>query len=154
MLFAVVVLTSAGKGRIGLECFRGIVNDPRLRGIPLILETPSAHDDSDEAVAMYRSEIALLRGLVVEAGRSISSSLPRATTTAATFKAKAACGEVVAKMALKRSRTDSATTARGKGRPAKPGGDALESNLAPTQSVHETSSRSGRAKARKAGHTA
>ena len=29
-----------GKGKIGLEAFRCIVNDPRLRGIPMILETP------------------------------------------------------------------------------------------------------------------
>ena len=52
-----------GKGRIGLECFRWIVNDPRLRGIPMILETPSDHDDLDAAIAAYRAEIALLRSL-------------------------------------------------------------------------------------------
>lgn len=29
-----------GKGKIGLNAFRCLVNDPRLRGIPMILETP------------------------------------------------------------------------------------------------------------------
>jgi deoxyribonuclease-4 len=31
---------SLGEGRLGLECFRLLVNDPRLEEIPLILETP------------------------------------------------------------------------------------------------------------------
>jgi AP endonuclease-1 len=30
-----------GKGKIGLQAFRCVVNDPRLRGIPMILETPA-----------------------------------------------------------------------------------------------------------------
>lgn len=48
--------TSIGKGKIGLETFRLIMNDPRFDEIPLILETP----DSD----LWAEEIALLYGLM------------------------------------------------------------------------------------------
>ena len=33
-----------GKGAIGLEAFRCLVTDPRLRGLPMILETPKDND--------------------------------------------------------------------------------------------------------------
>jgi deoxyribonuclease-4 len=36
-----------GKGRIGLDGFRRIVNHPKLKNIPLILETPKAGEDDD-----------------------------------------------------------------------------------------------------------
>ena len=49
---------SIGKGRIGLETFGLIMNDPRFDEIPLILETP----DSD----LWAEEIALLYGLMEE----------------------------------------------------------------------------------------
>jgi deoxyribonuclease-4 len=42
-----------GKGEIGLECFKAIMNEERLFGIPLILETP-------ESESGWESEISLL----------------------------------------------------------------------------------------------
>ncbi|CAG8478328.1 5615_t:CDS:2 [Acaulospora colombiana] len=47
-----------GKGYLGLEPFRLIMNDNRLDGIPLILETPVSQDDE------YKKEIELLYELV------------------------------------------------------------------------------------------
>ena len=44
-----------GEGKIGLEAFRLIMNDPRFEGIPLILETPESE--------RWAEEIALLTGL-------------------------------------------------------------------------------------------
>lgn len=46
-----------GKGKIGIEGFRNLVRDPRLRGVPMVLETPALHPD------VYKEEIALLRSL-------------------------------------------------------------------------------------------
>ena len=46
-----------GKGTLGVEPFRRIMNDPRFDGIPLILETPED--------ALWPEEIKLLRSLVV-----------------------------------------------------------------------------------------
>jgi deoxyribonuclease IV len=37
-----------GAGKMGLEPFRAIVNDPRLRGLPMILETPKGTDDGED----------------------------------------------------------------------------------------------------------
>jgi hypothetical protein len=68
-----------GKGCVGLEAFRFIMNDCRLDGIPLILETPADSDDNDLAVAGYRRELLLLRSLVgtlPAAGSSPGSSSP------------------------------------------------------------------------------
>ncbi len=48
-----------GKGFIGLEGFRNIVNDRRLKNIPLILETPKG-DDLKEDI----ENLKILRGLV------------------------------------------------------------------------------------------
>ncbi len=45
-----------GKGRIGLEAFRRIVNHPKLRDLPFYLETPCD-------LQGYKEEIALLRSL-------------------------------------------------------------------------------------------
>ncbi|MBO7483289.1 MAG: deoxyribonuclease IV [Kiritimatiellae bacterium] len=45
-----------GKGRIGLDAFRRIVNHPRLRDLPFYLETPCD-------LQGYKEEIALLKGL-------------------------------------------------------------------------------------------
>jgi endonuclease IV len=45
-----------GKGEIGLECFRTILNDPRFENIPLVLETEGPWD----------VEINLLRSLIRE----------------------------------------------------------------------------------------
>ena len=43
-----------GKGTLGLETFRKIVNHPQLKGKPMILETPNTLEE-------YANEIALLR---------------------------------------------------------------------------------------------
>jgi deoxyribonuclease-4 len=45
-----------GKGKIGLEAFRRIVNHPSLRDLPFYLETPCD-------LQGYKEEIALLKGL-------------------------------------------------------------------------------------------
>lgn len=51
-----------GKGTIGLDAFRCLVTDPRLRGIPMIIETPK---DSDFVTADRRN-LETLRGLAEE----------------------------------------------------------------------------------------
>jgi len=48
-----------GRGRIGLECFRLVMNDPRFREVPKILETPKEED----GLPMDRVNLALLRAL-------------------------------------------------------------------------------------------
>jgi deoxyribonuclease-4 len=48
-----------GKGHIGLEGFRHVVNDPRLAGLPGLLETPKAEDLAED-----RENLAVLRALV------------------------------------------------------------------------------------------
>jgi deoxyribonuclease-4 len=50
-----------GQGHLGLEPFRLLVNDPRFRNHPLILETPKEEDDGDDMDAV---NLATLRGLV------------------------------------------------------------------------------------------
>jgi len=49
-----------GDGRMGLEPFRCLVNDPALRGIPMILETPK----DDDFVKADRRNLARLRRLL------------------------------------------------------------------------------------------
>lgn len=48
-----------GRGQIGLEGFRNIVNDKRLSKIPMILETPKGEDLKEDI-----ENLAILRGLV------------------------------------------------------------------------------------------
>jgi deoxyribonuclease-4 len=48
-----------GKGHIGIEAFRNIVNDKRLKNIPLILETPKEDDLKDDI-----ENLRILRSLV------------------------------------------------------------------------------------------
>ncbi len=50
-----------GRGHIGLEPFRWIVNDPRFQKTPMILETPKEDADGNE---MDPVNLATLRGLV------------------------------------------------------------------------------------------
>jgi deoxyribonuclease-4 len=50
-----------GKGQVGLEPFRFIVNDPRFAKLPMILETPKEADDNDD---MDTINLAVLRGLL------------------------------------------------------------------------------------------
>ena len=53
------VLEHIGKGRIGLEGFRFMMNDERFADIPKILETPK-----DKEMTEDRMNLATLRGLV------------------------------------------------------------------------------------------
>ena len=46
-----------GEGTLGLETFRAVVTNPRLEGLPMVLETPQTSLDG------WAAEIALLRGL-------------------------------------------------------------------------------------------
>lgn len=46
-----------GEGYLGIETFRNIVNNPRIKHLPFILETPNELDG-------YKNEIELLKGLV------------------------------------------------------------------------------------------
>jgi len=50
-----------GKGCLGLEAFRCLLNDPRLRGLPMVLETPKG-DDLREDVENLERLRALLPG--------------------------------------------------------------------------------------------
>lgn len=43
-----------GAGMIGIEPFRFILNDPRFRGLPMILETPKGIEDGEELDARNR----------------------------------------------------------------------------------------------------
>ncbi len=51
-----------GEGEIGLEPFRWMLNEPRLRGVPMILETPIGDDGEGHA-----RDLATLRGLIEKA---------------------------------------------------------------------------------------
>ena len=53
----------AGRGQLGLATFRRILNDPRLRGIPMVVETPGPLEE-------WKKEIELLRGLLVPPARA------------------------------------------------------------------------------------
>jgi deoxyribonuclease-4 len=50
-----------GRGQLGLEPFRLLVNDPRFRNRPMVLETPKEEDDNNDMDAV---NLATLRGLV------------------------------------------------------------------------------------------
>ncbi|HEY6008957.1 MAG TPA: deoxyribonuclease IV [Geobacteraceae bacterium] len=52
-----------GRGAMGLEPFRLLVNDPRFASVPKILETPKGEDDEFD-----RMNLATLRGLVKKDG--------------------------------------------------------------------------------------
>jgi deoxyribonuclease IV len=49
-----------GKGMLGLDCFRFIMNDPRFRSVPKLMETPKTLGGRD----MDPVNLAILRGLV------------------------------------------------------------------------------------------
>lgn len=53
-----------GEGCIGLEGFRHLLNDPRLDGLPGLLETPKSDDLREDA-----QNLAVLRSLIVGEGR-------------------------------------------------------------------------------------
>jgi len=54
-----------GEGRLGLAAFRSLLNDPRLRRVPMILETPKDED----FIAADRRNLARLRRLLNGRGR-------------------------------------------------------------------------------------
>jgi deoxyribonuclease-4 len=47
----------AGEGHLGLPTFRRLLNDARLRGVPMVVETPGP-------LAAWKKELKLLRGLI------------------------------------------------------------------------------------------
>ncbi len=51
-----------GKGMLGLDCFRFVMNDPRFRSVPKLMETPKTLDGRD----MDPVNLTILRGLVYE----------------------------------------------------------------------------------------
>jgi deoxyribonuclease IV len=56
-----------GEGCLGLEPFRRILNDPRFRGLPMLLETPKEEGRSPTRIALDRFDqrnLETLRGLV------------------------------------------------------------------------------------------
>ncbi len=52
-----------GKGKIGIEAFRCLMNDPRFEGVPMLLETPKGEDCAEDRV-----NLALLRSLIGSRG--------------------------------------------------------------------------------------
>ena len=63
--------THIGEGFLGLEPFRRIVNDPRFRGLPMLLETPKEESRSPTKVALDRLDernLGILRALVRAGG--------------------------------------------------------------------------------------
>jgi deoxyribonuclease IV len=50
-----------GRGKLGLEPFRFVVNDPRFRALPMILETPKGEDES--GLDLDAVNLGVLRGL-------------------------------------------------------------------------------------------
>jgi deoxyribonuclease IV len=53
-----------GKGTLGIDFFRLIMNDPRFRNVPKIIETPKFHEGED----MDPVNLGLLRELVIHGG--------------------------------------------------------------------------------------
>jgi deoxyribonuclease-4 len=50
-----------GRGKLGLDPFRFVVNDPRFRALPMILETPKGEDESGQDLDAVN--LGVLRGL-------------------------------------------------------------------------------------------
>ena len=50
-----------GKGHIGINAFRNIMNDDRFKDIPMVLETPLCEKRGEE---IYKHEIKLLYSLI------------------------------------------------------------------------------------------
>jgi deoxyribonuclease IV len=60
----------AGEGHLGLGTYRRLLNDARLRDVPMVLETPGP-------LAEWKKELDLLRGLVGRARPSRTTQRPR-----------------------------------------------------------------------------
>lgn len=63
-----------GQGKIGRRGFEHVVNDPRLRHIPMILETPKGEDD--RGMDLDRANLKMLRSLV-RSGATASGRVAR-----------------------------------------------------------------------------
>jgi endonuclease IV len=63
-----------GKGKIGREAFRLFMNHPRLRGIPLILETPKENAQGVMTPAQDRANLAALRRMAGATARAGSTA--------------------------------------------------------------------------------
>ena len=59
-----------GEGRLGLAPFRRLLNDPRLRRVPMILETPK----DDDFITADRRNLTRLRRLLN--GRHVQGEAP------------------------------------------------------------------------------
>jgi deoxyribonuclease-4 len=60
-----------GRGSVGIEAFRRLVNDRRFDGLPMLLETPKTEGRSPTIVAidpLDENNLNVLRGLIGEAG--------------------------------------------------------------------------------------
>jgi deoxyribonuclease-4 len=57
--------THIGQGNIGVEGFRLLVNDPRFREVPMILETPKGKDMAEDV-----ENLAVLRSLIEDTARA------------------------------------------------------------------------------------
>jgi deoxyribonuclease-4 len=58
-----------GRGHVGIEPFRRLVNDPRFRGLPMLLETPKTAGRPAKMVAVDpfdEQNLSLLRSLIVK----------------------------------------------------------------------------------------
>jgi deoxyribonuclease-4 len=55
-----------GKGLIGKEAFRQIVNDPRFRKVPMYLETPKGTNDEEKAGKFDKLNLQTLRRMAKE----------------------------------------------------------------------------------------
>lgn len=62
-----------GRGRIGLDGFRRIVNDPHFRRVPMYLETPKGEEQGTELDTI---NLAVLRGLEKSKGRPRIKAVP------------------------------------------------------------------------------
>jgi deoxyribonuclease-4 len=69
-----------GRGHLGLEAFRLVMNDPRLAAVPLILETPKG-DDCREDVENMTTLLGLVGAATVPAG--MAAAVPAGTAVAA-----------------------------------------------------------------------
>jgi deoxyribonuclease-4 len=66
-----------GRGTLGLDCFRFVMNDPRLVTVPKLMETPKELDGRD----MDPENLAILRGLVVADEPAVRGKTGRRVST-------------------------------------------------------------------------
>ena len=69
-----------GQGYLGVESFRRLVNDPRLAGIPLVLETPKSPGKATGPILrdpLDVQNLTLLRSLVADAAQGLGREVSR-----------------------------------------------------------------------------